>query len=117
MNRIKSRTYHLKENSVVVFLKPKRVSYEEFVTSLHAFAQDIMSQFDKNVVCLGLENWSEMQVLDKETMRKYGWVRLEDVFILKENVDLTQYSEEQLRQIVDQYVVAPFHPELLEEEE
>ena len=95
----KNRTLTLKPNSIIVHKRPKGMDDEEFETFLHAAANDVLARFGMSTIVVGVESWDEIIVCDEDTMEKYGWIRRERAFLLKEQVDLSQYTAEELEYI------------------
>jgi hypothetical protein len=95
----KSRTLQLKKNSIVVYKRPKLMDDEQFTTFLYAASNDILARFGMSTIVVGVESWDEIMVCDEDMMAKYGWIRKEKVFLHKDQVDLTQYTPEELEEI------------------
>ena len=98
-NTAKSRMLQLKKNSIVVYKRPKFMDDEQFTTFLYAASNDILARFGISTIVVGVESWDEIMVCDESEMEKYGWIRRERVFLLKEQVDLSQYTAEELEDI------------------
>jgi hypothetical protein len=95
----KSRTLQLKKNSIVVYKRPKLMDDEQFTAFLYAASNDILARFGMSTIVVGVESWDEIMVCDEDMMAKYGWIRKEKVFLHKDQVDLTQYTPEELEEI------------------
>lgn len=98
-NRAKSRTLKLEPNSIIVYKKSKLQSDEEFTDFLYAAANDVLARFGMDTIVVGVESWDEIMVCDEHEMELYGWIRKEKVFLHKDQVDLTQYTPEELEEI------------------
>jgi hypothetical protein len=72
---------------------------EQFTTFLYAASNDILARFGMSTIVVGVESWDEIMVCDEDMMAKYGWIRKEKVFLHKDQVDLTQYTPEELEEI------------------
>ena len=95
----KSRTLVMKKNSIIVYKKAKHQTDEEFETFLYAAANDVLARFGMDTIVVGVESWDEILVLDEDEMAGYGWIRKEQVFLRKDQVDLTQYTTEEMEEI------------------
>ena len=95
----KSRTLTLKPNSIVVYKRPKGMSDDDFTEFCYAAANDVLARFGMSTIVVGVDSWDEIMVCDETTMEKYGWIRRERAFLLKEHVDLSQYTPEELEEI------------------
>lgn len=95
----KTRTLKLEKNSIIVYKRPKGMDDEEFTAFLYAATNDVLARFGISTIVVGVESWDEIMVCDEDTMAKYGWIRKEQVFLHKDQVDLTQYTPEELEEI------------------
>ncbi len=95
----KFRTLELKLNSIIVYKQAKGQTDEEFETFLFAAANDVLARFDMSTIVVGVHSWDEILILDEDEMAGYGWIRKEEVFLRKDQVDLAQYTAEELEEI------------------
>lgn len=95
----KVRTLQMKPNSIIVYKKTKYQTDKEFETFLFAAANDVLARFGMSTIVVGVLTWDEILVLDEHEMALYGWIRKEQVFLRKDQVDLAQYTAEELEEI------------------
>lgn len=114
--KAKSRTLGFTEKKLIVYRRPKGLTDQDFSVFLRRAAQDILSRLQINTVVIGVEKWGDIKILDPAEIRDIGFVHIDEVFLLKEDVDLDQYTEEELRDIMSLYVLALDERDLDEEE-
>lgn len=114
--KAKSHTLSFNEKKLIVYRRPKGLTEQDFSVFLRRAAQDILSRFQISTVVIGVEKWSDIKILDPAEIRDIGFVHIDDVFLLKKDVDLDQYTEQELRDIMSLYVLAEDEKDLDEEE-
>jgi hypothetical protein len=77
---------------------------ETFSEFLNAAARDILARFGVSRVVVGVSHWDELRLFTREQLREIGLVWKDDVFLLKDEVDLSQYDEDHIRAIIEAYV-------------
>ena len=96
-----NRVLELRKNSIVVYKKPKMMDDEQFTIFLKQAANDVLARFGISTIVVGVESWDEIMVLDEYDMAKYGWVKRDKVFLLKEDLDLTLFKPEELEELAN----------------
>lgn len=104
--KVKNRTMHIREGDIVVYRRPRGMSETKFSDFINQAANDILARFGISTVVVGLDNWADMRILDEAEMEKMGYIRKERIFLLKEDVDMGSYTEEELKQIMSEYVIS-----------
>lgn len=110
--RAKSRTIPVPDKCIIAFLRPKAPSDEEWTAFLNQAAHDALVVLKVNAVVLGLDNWSQMRILDEDELEKRGFIHKDRIFLLKDQIDMTKYTQEELEAIMKEAF-----PEIEEEEE
>ena len=103
--KVKSRTFEIAPNYIVAFLKPKHAKQQDFDAFINQAANVIRARYNLNLMVIGLDDWSELRILDEKWLDQAGYVHKDKVFMLKEDVDLTQYTEEEIREVMETYVI------------
>ena len=103
-DKIKSREYKLQERTVLAFLQPKYMSDKGFNQFINQAASDMLARFGIDTIVLGLKHWKEMRVLQEEDMERNGWIHSDRVFLLKEDVNMADYSQEDLEKIMSTFI-------------
>ena len=102
--RAKSRTIPVPDKCIIAFLRPKEPSDDEWSSFLNQAAHDALTRLRVNAVVVGLESWSQLRILDEAEMEKRGFIHRDRIFLLKEDVDMSKYTEEELAQIMSEFV-------------
>lgn len=102
--KIKSRTFNFDEKRLIVCRRPKETSEEEFEAFLNHFAQDVLKRHQTKTIIVGVNHWNEIRVLDPDELRDIGFVHVDEVFLLKKDVDLSLYSEQQIAELATMFM-------------
>ncbi|MGW8177674.1 MAG: hypothetical protein ACWGQW_02600 [bacterium] len=115
---VKSRELPLNERSLIVYKKPRSMDEEAFTNFLNAAARDILARFGISRAIIGVSEWSELRLLSDEQLDDLELCRKKDVFLMKKDFDLSQYSEDDIRTILEAYVISGTDSHIgIEEEE
>jgi len=98
--KVKSRTLSLPDRALVAYRKPKNMPEEEFSRFINTAAHQILARFNVRTIVVGVENWGDLKVLDEEAMASVGYIHKDRIFLLKEDVDMSKYTEDELRDIM-----------------
>lgn len=77
---VQQLTHDLSPTSMVVLARPKDMSKEDFYDGLlEELARDLLVRYGFSIAIVGVEHMKEMAVLDKDAMRTYGWIHIDDI--------------------------------------
>jgi len=78
------RKLELKRSDIICIKRPKGTTDDDFTTLLNMFADDVASYIGFRNIVIGIDRtWNDITKLDKEQMRLYGWVPVDDVLAMK----------------------------------
>jgi hypothetical protein len=95
------------EKKLLVYRRPKGVSEDDFGVFLRRAAQDILTRLNISTVVVGVNNWNEIKLLDEVELEQIGFIHKDRVFLTKDQVDLTKYTEEEILEIVTAFLPRP----------
>lgn len=104
-DKIKSREYQLREHTVLAFLQPKYMNDKAFGEFINQAASDVLSRFGISTIVLGLKAWKELRVLPIEDMNQQNWYHKDQIFMLKSDVDFSDYTAAEISAFVESHVL------------
>jgi hypothetical protein len=93
--------------SLIVYKKPRKMDEKAFSEFLNQAAQDILARYGMSKIVVGLSEWNELRIFEPDQLEQLGLVRKEDVFLMRRDVDLSQYTEEEIVSVLTAYVHGP----------
>jgi hypothetical protein len=107
--KVKTRTFPVPEKCIVACLRPRGLTEDDWTAFIQQAAHQIHARLNVNTIVVGLEHWKDLRVLDEAELERIGFIHRDRIFMLKEEVDLSQYSKEDIEQLMHDYVVEPLH--------
>jgi len=102
---VKSREYPFNNRSIIGYKKPKDMPVQDFNDFIDQAAQDVLARYGISTIVVGVREWNELRILNEDIMKRNGWVKADRVFMYKDEVDLDQFTPDQLEQLMVDYVI------------
>lgn len=102
--KVKTRTIPVPEKCIVACLRPKDISDDDWQAFLNQAAHDVLANLKVSTIVVGVASWNEIRVLDEKELESVGFIHKDRIFLLKDDVDLSAYSQEEIEAIMTQFV-------------
>lgn len=101
---VETRGFELPKRGIVAYRRPKELTQAEFAEFINQAVNDILARHNINTCVVGLDDWRELRVLNRTEMAKIGFYHQDDIFLLKKDVDLSVYTQEEIEEMMSPFI-------------
>ena len=110
------KNMRLTRGNVLLLLKPKKMSIDDFEHRLTQLAADIAADVGVSTTIIGcIKRWTEIRRLSEEQMKPYGWVRRDRVLAYKD--DPREQTEQMIEKLQARWAIDDMLAQRNQEEE